>query len=523
MGAKSRRLLPAVMIGVTLALGIMIGTLISRGARAAKVSTFSADAKPLSAPSPVELSNSFASIAEAVEPAVVNINTETTVRVTRRRSPGGQDDSPFDDFFDRFFHFSPDNPGGDFRQQSLGSGLILDKSGYILTNYHVITQSAEDKPVDRINVFLHGDDNTKYKAKIVGSDRWTDLAVIKIESPKPLPTAQIGNSDSMRVGDWVLAIGSPFGLEATVTAGIISAKGRDLGGGTSDQFKRFLQTDAAINPGNSGGPLVNLAGQVVGINTAIATRRGSYDGVGFAIPSNTARKVYNALVSTGSVRRGAIGVTFQNDHNPALLRSFGADHGIVINTVERGTPAEKAGLKKGDVILSVNGKPIYSGDELVAIVSETEIGKQLTLEYMRDGKTSSAEIEVGDRNKIVANQGGAPEVEPGETPGEESAGALGVSVRNLTREQARELADELHLDTPQGVLVTEVKPGTFASDMGVARRDIILAVNRKTVASVEEFNRIQSRLKSGMDVLFLIARSNPQGQLTTLFLADRLP
>ena len=202
----------------------------------------------------------------------------------------------------------------------------------------MVTQSGEDKPVDRINVFLHGDDSTKFKAKIVGVDKWTDLAIIKIDADKPLTAAPFGDSDAMRVGDWVLAIGSPFGLDSTVTAGIVSAKGRDIEGGTQGQFKRFIQTDAAINPGNSGGPLVNLAGQVIGINTAIATQRGGYDGVGFAIPSNTARKVYNALITSGSVRRGAIGVQFYSQNNPALLRSFGTDHGIVINSVEAGSP-----------------------------------------------------------------------------------------------------------------------------------------------------------------------------------------
>jgi len=258
---------------------------------------------------------------------------------------------------------------GPSQQHSLGSGIILDKNGYILTNYHVIIQSGEDKPVDRIDVYLHADDHNKFKAKIVGFDKLTDLAVIRIEAGKPLAVGQFGDSDSMRVGDWVLAIGSPFGLESTVTAGIISAKQRNQSGeierGPEGQFKRFIQTDAAINPGNSGGPLVNLAGQVIGINTAIATRRGTYDGVGFAIPSNMARKVYNSIITTGSVRRGAIGVTFSSERNPALLRSFGADHGVVIANVETGSPAERAGLKRGDVILSVDGREIRSGDELV--------------------------------------------------------------------------------------------------------------------------------------------------------------
>ena len=378
MSSSGRRALPGLVIAVTLGIGILIGTVVSHSVRAAKSFSAGPDAKPLPPPSPVELSNSFSQVADKVEDAVVNINTESTVRVSRR-NPHSRDDSPLDDFFDHFFQGGPEgSPGGggegDFRQQSLGSGVILDKNGYILTNDHVITQGSEDKPVDRIIVFLHGDD-TKYQARVVGADKWTDLAVVKVDAGKPLQAVELGDSESMRVGDWVLAIGSPFGLDSTVTAGILSAKGRDIEGGTQGQFKRFLQTDAAINPGNSGGPLVNLAGQVIGINTAIATRRGTYDGVGFAIPSNTARKVYNALVTSGSVKRGAIGVQFQAQANPALLRSFGTDHGIVVDSVQADSPADHAGLKRGDVIVSVNGRSVRNGDELVAIVSETDIGK----------------------------------------------------------------------------------------------------------------------------------------------------
>ncbi len=524
MGINDRRFLPAVVIAGTLAIGILVGTVVSRGVRAARVPGSTTDAKPLPPPSPVELSNSFAKIAESIEPAVVNINTESTVRVARRRFQVPED-SPFDDFFDRFFRFGvPDGPPGDLRQQSLGSGVVLDKNGTILTNYHVITQNGEEKPVDRIFVRLYGEQDPKgYKAKIIGADRWTDLAVIKIDTEKPLAVAQFGDSESMRVGDWVLAVGSPFGLDSTVTAGIVSAKGRDIEGGPEGQFKRFIQTDAAINPGNSGGPLVNLAGQIIGINTAIATRRGTYDGVGFAIPSNTARKIYNSLISSGRVNRGAIGVSFYNQHNPALLRSFGAEYGVVVQRVEDGSPAQKAGLKLGDVIVAADGKPIHSGDELVSIVSDTEVGRKLKVEFLRDGKRHSTEIEVGDRNKIVGELREGPDNEGGEESGEQGGGILGVSVRSLTREQAQELAEQLHLESKQGVLVTDVKRGSFASDLGVQRGDVILSVNHRPMPSLEEFNKLQSQLKSGSDVLLLIARRTTQRGFTTLFLADRLP
>jgi serine protease Do len=523
MSISGRKFVPALVIGLTLGIGILIGTVVSHGVRAARNSPMAPDAKPLPPPSPVELSNSFAQVAEALAPTVVNINTESTVRVTRRRFHA-PDETPFGDFFDKFFE-SPGAPLGDLRQQSLGSGVILSPNGYILTNDHVVTQSAEDKPVDSINVYLRGDDSTKYKAKIIGSDKWTDLAIIKIDAGKPLTAASLGDSDAMRVGDWVLAIGSPFGLESTVTAGIVSAKGRDIEGGVEGQFKRFIQTDAAINPGNSGGPLVNLAGQVIGINTAIATdnRRGTYDGVGFAIPSNTARKVYNAIITSGSVRRGAIGVQFYSTYNPSLLRMFGADHGIVINVVEAGSPAEHAGLKRGDVIQSVDGKRIESADELVTIVSDTEIGKKLRLEYLRDGKRLSTDVEVGDRNKVVAELQERPEKTAAETPAEGTSGVLGLFSKSLTREQTQELVDQLHLDKPQGILVMNVQPGGFASDLGVQHGDIILSINHHTVASPEDFNHIQSSLKSGEDVLLLIARGSGPHSYTTLFLAGRLP
>jgi serine protease Do len=233
--------------------------------------------------------------------------------------------------------------------------------------------------------------------------------------------------------------------------------------------------------------------------------------------------VYNALITSGSVRRGAIGVTFDSQNNPAKLRSFGTDHGIVIDAVQAGSPAERAGLRLGDVILSVDGKPMKTADELVAIISDSEIGKRLCVEYLRDGKRLTTDVEVGDRNKIVAELGEGPGNEVEETPAEGSSGVLGLSLKSLTREQAQELADKLHLDSKQGALVVNVQPGGFASDLGVQHGDIILSMNHHAVASAEDFNRMQSSLKSGEDVLLLIARSSGPHSYTTLFLADRLP
>jgi len=529
MSSNDRRYLPALAIVVTLGIGIMIGTFVSSGVRAARPFTGAPDARALPGPSAVALSDSFASVASTVEPAVVNINTESTVKVSGHRQFQNPGDAPFDDFFDRFFHNGPDGGPGDLRQTSLGSGFVLDPGGYVMTNYHVIMReqedpSGQDHPVDRIRVFIHGDDNPKgYVAKIVGYDKSTDLAVIKVDTGRPLSTVQFGDSDRMRVGDWVLAVGSPFGLEATVTAGIVSAKDRrDIEQGVEGQFKRFIQTDAAINPGNSGGPLVNLAAQVIGINTAIATRHGGSDGVGFAMPSNTARKVYNAIITTGSVHRGAIGVNYSTPQSPALLHASGASHGVVIDRgVEPGTPAERAGLKMGDVIVALNGKPIANPDEMVGIISETEIGKTVKVDFIRDGKSMSADVQVADRDRIINSQvAQARNPDEGETP--QSGGLLGLSVRNLTREQSQEISDKLHLKTGQGILVTEVKPDGFADDTGLQHGDVILSLNHQDVASVEEFNRLQSQLKSGTDVLFLVARRT-DGSFATLLLADRLP
>jgi serine protease Do len=527
MNWNGRRYLPPMLIALTLGLGIVIGSLISRGGGAAKASGAPADALLLPAPSLVELSNSFSKVADALKPTVVNISTESTIHFSRRRTPS-RDNGQLGDFFDRFFQFTP--PGSvppDVRTQSLGSGIILDKAGYILTNYHVIVQDYDDQPVDRIRVEVYGDDqNPKgYEGHVVGKDRDTDLAVVKIDTGRPLPFAPLGDSDSVRVGDWVLAIGSPFGLYSTVTAGIISAKGRDIEDGPEGQFKHFLQTDAAINPGNSGGPLVNLGGQVIGINTAIATRRGTYDGVDFAIPSNTARKVYNSIISSGKVRRGAIGVTFdrRNENNPVILRMFGADHGVVIDNVEAASPAERAGLRRGDVITSVEGKPVRSGDDLVGMVSDAPIGQKLRLEVLRDGKALKTEVEVGDRSQIVQVMTGAPATgkpEGAETP--PAGGILGASVHNLTEDQSHELMTQLHLPSPQGVIVTEVEGRGFASDLGVQPGDVILGVNRKTVANTDDFTRLQSQLKSGSDVMLLIARRS-QRTFITVYLADRLP
>src|SRR5262252_2540085 len=286
--ARQRKILAAAFVTFTLIVGILIGSVLSGRVSATKGFGFAGTtATPLTVPDPIPASNTFAGIVNRVEPAVVNIATtqvlERRQSRKRRAQPYDQDD-PMQDFFDRFFDGRPDGPPQ--ADHSLGSGVIVDKRGYILTNNHVIEQAT------KIQVQLAGNDATKYTAKVIGVYDETDLAVVKIEANKDLPTAKLGNTDGTQVGGWVLAIGSPFGLQATVTAGIISAKARS---GLARQFQRFIQTDAAINPGNSGGPLVDLAGEVIGINTAIITGGRGYEGVGFALPSNTAINVYNQI------------------------------------------------------------------------------------------------------------------------------------------------------------------------------------------------------------------------------------
>jgi serine protease Do len=371
---KRRKVFASVLIVVTLGVGIIIGTIISGHALATHEDFSPNGATLLAIPSPVVLSNGFSAVTKRLAPAVVNISTTQVLEKPKGKQRFQND--PFGDFFDRFFN-SPDS--SENAERSLGSGLIVDPKGFILTNEHVIDEAT------KIQVQLDGD-STHYNAKVVGSDKDTDLAVIKIDAGHELPTAKLGNSDGVQVGDWVLAFGSPFGLNSTVTAGIVSAKDRENLGGAEHQFQHFIQTDAAINPGNSGGPLVNLAGEVIGINTAIYTGSRGFEGVGFALPSNTAIGVYNQLITKGKVVRGSIGVSFapQNGPNPVLMKELGAPYGIVVEDVSPGSPADKAGLKPGDVITRVDGHAVHTGADLVNPIAQTPIGQSVRIGYIRN-------------------------------------------------------------------------------------------------------------------------------------------
>jgi serine protease Do len=451
-------------------------------------------------------------------------------RVPNRGQRDNGGDDPFQDFFDRFFggqqgggqgggdddDQGPQSPfgggPGGGRQRSLGSGVILNANGYIMTNFHVVDKA------DRIRVKLFDEPATVlHEAKIVGVDRETDLALIKIDPPKekPLVAARLGDSDKMTVGDWVLAIGSPFDLEATVTAGIVSAKGRNLPGGR--QFQSFIQTDAAINPGNSGGPLVSMNGEVIGINTAIYTQSFGYQGVGFAMPSNVVRDVYEQL-RTGDhkVARGSIGVEFSAVPNPAVLRIYGAKNGVPITNVRPDSPAAKAGLQGEDTITAVNGKPIKSGDELVNLISATRPGNKLNVTYLRNGQEKQATVVVADRAKLFNDRTEQPDDAPAES--EPVPTKLGITVKAVTPE----MAERMGSPEGKGVQVTDVKPDSFGDDIQLQPGMIILKVNKQPVNSEEDFRKATSQLKSGQDVVFLV-RAGRGANGGNTFISGTLP
>src|SRR5712692_7656869 len=471
---KANRWAYTFTILATLTVGILIGTVISYGVKG-KEGQKSSDATPLSVPAPQQLSNAFSQIAKQLGPSVVNINTESTIKNPRGRRRGGQnpDDQDnggggggMDDFFNRFFggpggQGNPFGGDGSIRERSLGSGVIVDPKGYILTNRHVVEKA------DRIRVRLQDDPpGVQHDAKVIGEDQETDLAVIKINMDRAVPSAKLGNSDSMEVGDWVLAIGSPFGQVGTVTAGIVSAKGRDIVPGR--QFQTFIQTDAAINPGNSGGPLVNMNGEVIGINTAILSETNAYAGVGFSLPSNTVVQVYNQLIGPDHrVARGSIGIMFDAVENPAIARVYGSGSGVTVSSVVAGSPADQAGLKVGDTITSVDGKKVSKGADLVADIASRKAGSKVTLSFLRNGKTQETAVTIADRSKLFAARlGDEQDNADDSTP---KPNKFGIAVRKLTPE----MADRQDIAAGRGEIVKDVKPGSFAEDVGLGRGDVI--------------------------------------------------
>ena len=428
--------------------------------------------------------NTFSDLAEKLRPAVVNISTTETVHhpgVPSMPHPGpGNPNDPFEEFFRRFFQ----GPGGgmpprEFQRKSLGSGFIVSREGYIITNNHVVENA------DKVTVRLNNEH--EFEAKVIGRDPKTDLALVKIDAHEKLFAVPLGDSDALKVGEWVMAIGNPFGLSHTVTTGIVSAKGRVIGAGPYDNF---IQTDASINPGNSGGPLFNIRGEVVGINTAIIA---GGTGIGFAVPVNMAKEVMPQLKEHGKVTRGWIGVYIQeitDDLQESLDLKDG--NGALVADVVDGSPADKAGVKRSDVIVAFDGKPIKKMEELPRAVAATPVGKKVELEVIRDGKKKTLEIEVG-LLKEEEEAGAAP-------PSGEN---FGMVLQKITPE----LADSMNLEEHSGLLVSDIDQGGPAWEAGIRRGDIILEVNRKTVTDLKEFRAAVKSREKNRATLFLVKRS----------------
>jgi serine protease Do len=419
---------------------------------------------------------SFADLAARVAPAVVNIKA-TTIAKTDLPDELFGGNSPFPGF-----RLPIPRQPEQFRRQGTGSGFVIRKDGLILTNNHVVENAQE------ITVTLS--DKQQYRAKILGRDPKTDLAVLKIESKTALPVAPLGNSDAIRVGDWVMAIGNPFGLSNTVTSGIVSAKGRMIGAGPYDDF---IQTDASINPGNSGGPLFNMAGEVVGINTAIFSQSGGNIGIGFAIPVNLVKNLVPELETKGSVTRGWLGVAVQ-PVTPDLARSFGLEkeRGALVGDVVAQGPADKSGIKRGDVIVGYDGKKVDESTTLPGLVAATPVGKTVPVEVVRDGKSRTINVAISKLNDSTAAL----------NPREKSE--LGLALQNIGPEERR----QLNLTGDDGVLVTSVQPNSPAQNAGIQAGDVILRVNHVSVSSVQSVKDEVAKAKGNKPLLLLLRRAD---------------
>ncbi len=426
---------------------------------------------------------SLAGLVNQAKPSIVNISTTAVIRGPGIQGPMIGPNNPFkdffgDDFFDKFFG---NGPRREYKQRSLGSGFVIDREGYILTNNHVVEKATT------IKVKLS--DEKEYDARIIGRDPKTDIALIKIDVRQSLPVAVLGDSEVLQVGDWVVAIGNPFGLEHTVTAGIVSAKGRIIGAGPYDQF---IQTDASINPGNSGGPLLNLQGEVVGINTAIVS---GGQGIGFAIPINVAKDMLSQLKSKGKVVRGWLGVVIQK-MTPEIAKSFGLKEteGALVADVMDQSPADKAGIKRGDVIISYDGRKIKDNETLPRLVAATEVGTKAKIVLVRDGKRKEVSVVIGELQEESLRASKKTEIEKD----------LGLVVQDITAE----IAKHLNLKDKKGVIVTDVIPGSPAQEADIRSGDVIREIGRKPVRSVAEFKELVKRSSIKEGIVMLIQREN---------------
>jgi len=440
-----------------------------------------------------DLTTAFRTVAKAMRPSVVSVSTVKHIRprqgeLGRQRArpqvPGQFREFFGDDFpFERFFDMP--NPPEGFDQQGLGSGVIVSADGYILTNNHVV------RGADEVNVTLS--DRRTIAAKLVGTDPKTDVAVLKVDAPDLVP-ASLGNSDAAEVGEWVLAVGSPFGLDQTVTAGIISAKSRQM---AITDYEDFIQTDAAINPGNSGGPLVNLKGQVIGINTAIASRTGGNNGVGFAIPSNLASTIMDAIVKHGRVQRGRLGALIQ-DLNEDLAKSFNfaSTKGVLIGDVLDDSPAKKAGLQAGDIVVEFNGKPMENANQFRMSVAGTQPGTSSELTIVRSGKRQTIKITTDELTDEMATTGPAGAAE-------ESSADFGLTVQTLSPELADQLGYE---QNQQGVVITDVDPTSIAARTGLRPRDVVVDVNGKAIRHIRDFREAMAQADTAQGVRLQVMR-----------------
>ena len=504
MSSKKKAAVLAALIGLGFTLGILFTSQVDldvrwRGAPGAAT----ADTKTEAQETIRAASHLFTDVAKEVTPSVVTISSSKVFkpsamqRRSRPRDDAPMPDNPFD-FFHRFFDDGGPGQDREFRQQGLGSGVIVSRDGYIITNNHVIADA------DEIQVGF--EDGRHVPAKLIGTDPKTDIAVIQVDD-KDLPVVEMGDSDNLEVGEWVLAIGSPFSenLSHSVTAGIVSAVGRSYVGLTD--YEDYIQTDAAINPGNSGGALVDMEGKVIGINTAIATRSGGSQGVGFAIPINMARNIMESLVRDGKVVRGWLGVMIQNVTDEiAAARKLKVSEGVIVGDVTKASPAEKAGLERGDVIAEIDGTAIKNTAQLRNIVARTRPGTRVELAVIRDGRTKHMALTLGELPEEAA-EAPAPVAE-------KSVEKLGIEASAITPE----LAQQYELEREKGVVVTNVASGSLADRYDVREGDVILEVNSKKVASLREYKAALVGIDKAETVLFLVERGG-----MTHYVAFKLP
>jgi len=519
----------------TMALGITIGSIVSNGVDgaekpAAQELVMQGEGAPVTIKEQLSLQEGFSGLAKAVEPAVVHIYTQSIVKTQSRGSNEQFREFFGDDFFNRFFGPQGQGDSGPALQKraGLGSGVIVDSEGYIITNYHVIaigSRGGSSSIAEKIEVQLKS--GKDYAAKVVGVDRETDLAVLKIEDSKPFPHLKIGDSTKMNVGDWVLAIGSPFGFEQTLTAGIISATKRVVP--TTGTFDDYIQTDAAINPGNSGGPLVNTKGEVVGINTFISTTSGSFAGIGFAIPSKTFVASYNQLVTEGTIKRGWLGISMNSlEMTPEMAEFFGVSgndpegikdgNGVIVTQLidETGEqadtgPAAKAGIKDGDVIVKFGDRDITELWDLRNAAANTPPGKEVPVVLVRKGEVIKTSVTLAERtlekNLREADQGLSFEEEEEETPPKE----IGIEFQTLNPRNAKQMG----IEDAKGVLIISVTPGSLADDAGVSKGMVITQVNGNDIEDAQSFKEMVDKSDSGEGIILKMLVANPSGGLNS--------